>query len=328
MQRNINLLLDNIRKIVERHRVEVGGYSLRTFADSPEKDRSINAYGCADAANILYSLGDFPRDVAERAEWIRTLQSMQNPETGIIDEGSHHYMHCTAHCLAALELFDAGPLYPLLGFEPYRTKEGLYRFLEEIEWARNPWIGSHRGAGIFAAMNLAGEATPEWNDWYFRWFWEEADPETGLWRREHIPSRYRCMGSSFHYLFNHQHCRMPLRYPEKLIDTCLELFYGKEMGETFGKQIGFAEIDWVYCITRALRQCGHRFAECKAAIGEFADAYLAYLMSLDPDTDPDLDNIHRLFGSVCCIAELQNFLPGQILSDKPLKLVLDRRPFI
>ena len=38
--------------------------------------------------------------------------------------------------------------------------------------------------------------------------------------------------------------------------------------------------------------------------------------------------MHRLFGSICALAELQAALPGELRSDKPLKLVLDRRPFI
>jgi hypothetical protein len=35
-----------------------------------------------------------------------------------------------------------------------------------------------------------------------------------------------------------------------------------------------------------------------------------------------------LFGAVCALAELQRALPGEIRSERPLRLVLDRRPFI
>ena len=45
-------------------------------------------------------------------------------------------------------------------------------------------------------------------------------------------------------------------------------------------------------------------------------------------TDDGLNDLHALFGAVCCLAELQAALPGEITSEKPLKLVLDRRPFI
>ncbi len=51
-------------------------------------------------------------------------------------------------------------------------------------------------------------------------------------------------------------------------------------------------------------------------------------MSLDPDTSAKMDDLHLLFGAICCVAELQRFLPGSVITDKPLKLVLDRRPFI
>ena len=87
-------------------------------------------------------------------------------------------------------------------------------------------------------------------------------------------------------------------------------------------------IDWVYCVTRVLRQCNHRFEECVEAVTDFADKNLHYLMGLDPETDAGMDDLHMLFGAVCCIAELQRFLPGSVITEKPLKLVLDRRPFI
>ena len=41
-----------------------------------------------------------------------------------------------------------------------------------------------------------------------------------------------------------------------------------------------------------------------------------------------LIDLHMLFGSVCALAELQSALPGMIITEKPLRLVLDRRPFI
>ena len=40
------------------------------------------------------------------------------------------------------------------------------------------------------------------------------------------------------------------------------------------------------------------------------------------------NDLHSVFGTVCCLAELQRALRGSIITEKPLKLVLDRRPFI
>ena len=130
MKKNVNQLIDDTRKIVKRHQLAEGAYARYTIDDGT-RNMSVNAYGCADAANILYTIGDFPRNIKERQAWIDVLQGMQNPDTGLFDEGSHHNMHTTAHCLAALELFDAGPIYRLTAFDAYRSREGLYQFLEE-----------------------------------------------------------------------------------------------------------------------------------------------------------------------------------------------------
>jgi len=113
-----------------------------------------------------------------------------------------------------------------------------------------------------------------------------------------------------------------------MIDTCLDMYWNGKLRNDFGMYVGFLEIDWVYCVTRALRQCNHRFSECVEAVKDFAEKYLDYLMGLEPETDTGMDDLHMLFGAVCCIAELQHFLPGSVITEKPLKLVLDRRPFI
>ena len=334
MKKDVNELIRRIRHVVNTHELSTGEYARWIWQPEGANDRDlgINAYGCADAANILYTIGDFPSDSTEREKWINALQNMQDKETGLYYEGTHHTLHTTAHCLASLELFDKKPIYPLTGLDKYKTKEGLYDLLENLQWVESPWNNSHQGAGIYAALNLAGEATPQWNKWYFDWFWEEMCPECGMWRKDYATKgtmpMYTYMAGSFHYLFNHEHARMPIRYPEKMIDTCIDMYLKNELHPEFYSSVNFIQADWVYCVTRALRQCGHRFNECKELLTEFADKYIDYLMSLDPDSHDRMNDLHLLFGSLCCIAELQQFLKGQIISDIPLKLVLDRRPFI
>ena len=95
-----------------------------------------------------------------------------------------------------------------------------------------------------------------------------------------------------------------------------------------GIRISFSEIDWVYCLNRALRQSHHRSDEAFAALEAFAAEYLPFLLSLDTTKDDGLNDLHSLFGALCCVAELQAALPGTIRTEKPLRLVLDRRPFI
>ena len=108
-RRNIDDLIKIIKNSVDQHKLGEGKYSRWIFGEN--RDLGINEYGCADAANILYSIGYFPQDKAERKAFVETLQNMQDAETGFFTEETHHPFHTTAHCSAALELFDAKPLY-------------------------------------------------------------------------------------------------------------------------------------------------------------------------------------------------------------------------
>lgn len=333
MKKDINQLIARVKSVLRRHEIRPGAYARWGWNDeNNSRDMGVNEYGCADAANILYTIGEFPKKPEERKNWIETLQGLQHADSGLFVEPTHHPIHTTAHCIAALELFDAEIKYELKALEKYKSKNALYELLEGLAWDSSPWNNSHIGAGIYAAMNLAKEASPEWNKWYFDWLWEEADAQTGLWRKGFVKEGnapiFEHMASSFHYVFNHAYARMPLRYPQQMIDTCLAMYKRGDLPGYFGHTPGFLEIDWVYCITRALRQCGHRFDTCKAVLQEFADHYIDALLSLDPETDDTFNDLHMLFGSMCCVAELQQTLPGCIISDIPLKLVLDRRPFI
>lgn len=139
---NITPAIKKIKEIVDSHRLSDGVYCRFSEIREP------NPYGTADAANILYSIGSFPRCPRERGEWVKSLRSMQDPETGLYHEATHHPIHTTAHCMAALELFDAAPEHRAYALEKYREEAEMRAFLESLGWVDKPWSESHQGAGI------------------------------------------------------------------------------------------------------------------------------------------------------------------------------------
>ena len=355
---DIRELIESVERIVQNHNLgKYGAFRRWGWQDDEQsRDLRINAYGCADAANILYTIGILPPESVRRKGFIACLQSFQDPSTGLFKDNSdksHHEIHTSAHCIAALELFDAKPKYQLSAFSDYQSKKNLETFLDNLNWRHNPWIESHKGAGLFSCMALTGEVSTEWQDWYFEWLLKEADPHTGLWRNGCMEATgadtsaplFHHMAGSFHYLFVHEYAHRPLPYPDKMIDTCINLYKERSHGipvpqsdgsinrpptiSILGREIGFSEIDWVYCLNRSRRQSNHRFEEVTRILNGFAEDYLRYLMEeVGTQYNDRFNDLHWLFGTVCALAELQQALPGFIRTEKPLKLVLDRRPFI
>ena len=328
---NIDAVVDKLNRTVQTHRLSEGAYCRDLWQDKKNSRKmGVNEYGCADAANILYTTGAFEIDPAKRACWVRTMQEMQNPETGLFYEGTYHTIHTTAHVIAALELFDARPLYPLTALFPYRDKEKLYDFLEHLDWDNSPWPQSHQGAGLFAAMTITRSVSAEWQKWYFDWLREKCDPKTGIsygGRTDHDTLAHHLYGW-FHYMFNHEYARRAMPYPDKMIDSCIDMYDQKVLDPLFGRRCGFCEIDWVFCMNRATRQTPHRFYEAKDRLRDFSRTFIDYLMAVDEEKTDDFNDLHSLFGATCALAELQAALPGELETTVPLKLVLDRRPFI
>lgn len=334
MKMDIRLLIKKIREQVKKHYLGDGKYCRFLWADAEGKRKmGNNEYGCADAANILYTIGDFPRDEKERAAHIATLRAFQH-EDGVFDEKSHHKIHCTAHCIAALELFDAHPINTKLeGLSEYKTKDGLYGLLSGLDWNVKVWSEAHKGAGIFAAFVLTGNASVEWQDWYFEWLTENADKKYGISTEGAIDKGGALFAAHlngwFHYLFNFVFAKRPIPKAKALVDSCISMYGDNSKNlDYFGKIAGFAEIDWVYALNRASRQEGYRVEEAMACMREFAEFYINNLSNTDFEHDERWNDLHMLFGATCALAELQAALPGEIITDYPLKLVLDRRPFI
>ncbi len=332
---DINSILNNIKNTVDSHKLSTGDYSRWLWADptgNTERNLGSNAYGCADAANILYTLNCFPRDAEERKLWVSALQAHQSASTGMFEEGSHLSTHTTAHCTAALELFDTMPLFPFYELEKYQDFHEMEKLLESLQWdtARGP---GHIAPAIYSSFVITGAVGPDWVDSYFDWLNKNCDPEIGLWRRGTYPidndsNICQHMGDGFHFLFTYENSKQAYPAPDKLIDTCLDMCTKHEGYPNFGRQFHFIEVDWVFCLNRSSRQTKHRFDEVKSALYDYAECFISWLNTVDWKNDDGANDLHMLFGTLCCLTELQLALPGLIKSDIPLRMTLDRRPFI
>lgn len=330
---NLDDLVADIAATVARHRCARPGEYARYLWNNAAQTRKLgcNEYGCADAANIRYIIERPEDDADTRAACVRVLQSFQHAD-GRFDEGTHHPLHCTAHCIAALELFDAQPLRPLTFCAPYRTRDGLEALLDGLNWDGRPWDNAHQGAGVFAALMLTRAVDLTWQDWYFDWLDAHADPEYGYGRIGAVrtgqaPPCHHIYGW-FHYLFNYEYAHRPYPYAEKLVDDMIDLVDNGGLGDGFGTTAGFREIDWVFTLHRAARQTGYRLADARDRLRRFAVDYFAALRALDKAHDESWNDLHLLFGTCCALAELQLALPGEVRTTMPLRNVLDRRPFI
>lgn len=331
---NLDKIVHYVLKAIEERRLAPGTYVRWHIQNSwGGRNMGINEYGCADAANMLYTLGYFPRDPEERACFVRVLQSMQKHD-GRFEEATHHTLHTTAHCISALELFDAAPTRPLTyHMENFGTPEKVIEFLETRDWSGDPWDQSHQGAGFYAAMALTCNMPLEWHDTYFNWLAEHVDQATGIGLEGAHDGKKPMMhhlAGWFHYMFNHVYAHRPFPNAEKCVDSMIEYYDNSLKSNTgFGGAIGFSEIDWLFLLNRASMQTGHRREEAKDRMRDFAAKYIPYLeKDIENVYSVKFDDLHATFGMTCALAELQIALPGEIKSTRPLKNVMDRRPFI
>lgn len=320
-----------VEAIVERHKLGETGRYARWLTQNAKGDRDLGAtpYGCANAVNILYTIGALPADQTQRQAFAEVLQAFQDPDSGLFVSPGSYETHTTAFVSGALVLLGAKPLYPAEGFRRYESPEALAALMESIDWRGAPWLGSHVGAGIYASMLLTGTAADDWEDAYFAWLDANAAPETGLWRTGMLEGapRFHYLASTFHYTFNYEHARRALPYPEALLDTCIRAYRDGACID-FAKEVGWADIDFAYLLARVQRRAGTRFSETQQILREIADGLIGQLLRMDPDTAETLNDLNTLFAIVCALAVLQDALPGYIRTSRPLKLVLDVRPFL
>ncbi|MEM6333238.1 MAG: hypothetical protein AAF823_07870 [Planctomycetota bacterium] len=342
----LDAAIDKTLRLIDGCATPIPGRYKRLRAAPPDPQPEwTDPYGTSNVVNLLTTMNLMPDDPERRLHFGDAIATGQDPETGLFvgwpwtQIKPHHPIHSTAHSVAALRLLARRPNHPLRALEPYATPDGIVGLLESLDWIAAPWGQSHLGAGAYAALRMAHDfespaAADAWEDAYFDWLTSNFDPDTGLLRRGALPGQvgeskpiFHHVASTFHYLFNFENARRPLPYPEAMIDTLLAI-HAEDAWPGLPSPLGFVTIDWVYCVTRPLRQCGHRYAEARAALIDVAHRLHAAVETID-DKDPEAwPDLHQVLGTWSAFAELQQAIPGLLRSPQPLQLVLDRRPFI
>lgn len=299
------------------------------YARSPG-DKESELYGVADMACILYTLDALRPTEPERAEWAAAFQTFQNPETGWLVEKSrtHDPLHNTAFALAAMQLLDLTPKFPVKMGPEFMN---IRAYLDTLDWRKGVYSNSHKGAGVAAIFALVPKlGTPGWFTEYFAACDSLFDPNNGMMGKEKSPGGDSDqIGGTFHYAFLYQHFNRHMLFPERRIDSVITL--QQPDGYWLATNKLWLTLDAIYLMTRTLRYCPHRFEDVRATIRKTMSTLMreVYSVAGRKQTFTGKLAVHLVTAAISIAAEVQQFLGAQeVITECPLRLVLDRRPFI
>ncbi len=306
---------------------EAGHYARR------RGDTAIELYGVADMACVLHTIGHLQPGSAERDGWSRAFATFRDHATGqyLERDATHDPLHNTAFALAAMALLGLAPPGPVAAVEEWRDPERVEPFLASLDWERNVYADSHRGAGLASIIALTpDDRAPAWFGRFFAALDALVDPANGMLGVDKPPGGdIDQIGGTFHYDFLYDWYRRRLPHAAARIDALLGL--QEPSGHWFEAFPLWVNLDATYLLTRAVRVSHHRPGDAAAAVRSLVGAVWEATMApgvRDSVFGAEL-GVHSLTAAVSILAEAQLFLGGEeIVTDRPLRPVLDHRPFI
>lgn len=330
---DVQPVLDAVLSLLSICRGPAPGLYRRTPPASGARDEAGgDPFAAAAAAHILYMLGVFPGRSSERDAWIETLRGFQDPETGLVKVAGIADLRATAACVTALDCFDIPLSHPPHTLMEHATPKDLPGFLNLLPWDEDSKEAGETAAALFAILVLTCTVGREWENAWFRWFEKENDPHTGLTRKGDI-SPVALMGhwtllphvtGHAHVLYSHVHARVPHPHPWRLTDTLLDMLETNQ--GIFSVEPDVRELPVVFALCRSMRVTAHRHEEGLCALRRFVFRYLVFLEN--QAKAGKLEDLVLASRVVCLLAELQQALPGTLHTRRPLRQLLDCRPWI
>lgn len=133
----------------------------------------------------------------------------------------------TTLCQQALDALSADPPPPRDWKSDHRVKRGISLYFEALDW-QDAWMDSN--PVMFVLSQLCHDAERHqkqellnYVDSALDWLDNHQSPDTGLWRGPHEVSLVNAMAATFHFTFFYRYRGRPIKYLEKIIDSCLSL---------------------------------------------------------------------------------------------------------
>jgi hypothetical protein len=288
-------------------------------------------YGVSDMACSLYTIGALHPSAKERSEWASAFALFQNPSTGWFlekDPKTLSPQHNTAFALGAMQLLDLDSPVPVVMESQYAD---IRSYLNSLNWRTGVYQESHKGAGIGSIYALVPALrSTKWFAEYFETCDALFDPNNGMMGTEKVHNGdIDQIGGTFHYSFLYQYFNRQMPYPEKRIDAILGL--QRPDGYWSGENHLWMTLDAIYLMTRTLRYAPHRYDDVCTSVRHIMKVLQQDVYSAEgrKKVFSATGGVHSLTAATNIAAEAQQFLGSkEVITDWPLKLVLDRRPFI
>ena len=117
---DLRVFIQEIQSIVARHNLGTPGEYTRWLTQDAKGSRNLGStpYGCANAVNILYTIGALPEG-EDRQAMADVLRRFQDKESGLFVSPGNYETHTTAFVSGALKLLDVKPLHRAKAFGKY-----------------------------------------------------------------------------------------------------------------------------------------------------------------------------------------------------------------
>ena len=295
----------------------------------------VELYGIADMACILYALDALTPDEKAKSEWISRLQSFQDPGSGLLLAKTAYLskVHNTAFALGALNLFDAPPSHPLVFARNFDTPQKMEEYIASRDWQGGVYLGGEDVVGLASSFALVPDTvSAQWFTWFLDYFDGNLfDPNNGMIGRDTPPEgTLDQIGGTFHFDFFWQYFDRAMPFAEQRIDAILGL--QRDDGDWDPGNPWWMPFDAIYMLARAVSGSGHRvedFRDCVRGVVTRAYDRIMDGSSRESDFVKQDMGVHTLNGALGLFAVGQSILgPDEVRTTKPLRLVLDRRPYI
>ena len=292
-------------------------------------------YSACDVAQIRTIWGeDLQQTLSEeqRSEWVFHINSFADRTDGsYFDRYGHSKLHANGMTIGALGVLGGQQKYLVQLYDEFNSTRTVIPWLENIDWSKQ-WSASHLFWGGIHCYSMSKNCDEAWLDVVFEWLNKNVDEKTGWWRKG-VPhfDLHQPLGGSVHILPVYEHKGRTFPYPERVIDSVLELQLpskrwldrGREPARTY--YMSYLELDALYALKYMQTLAPqYRKDDIRKAVAGYGEEVIEYwknakdeVLSMHP---------HRILAAIGTFGLLQHHLPEMFYDDvKWTDIFSDRR---